>query len=187
MVKSDGKLDCDINSYGKYNGGFFHTNALESNQADLATLIFWNFEIPEATARGLDVGFFSLKDWGVPDFCQLVLMTSPSLFQEKKETFRKLVLAMRRATGIIHQQPELAQSYYAQVTAGSTKPDLSNVEQMIQEHTMKATLPAFPNDNSMSSEYYEHLMSWLVETNQVGASQANVTPVSKYWTNEIAW
>ena len=61
MLKADG-ADCSVDSYGKFNGGFFHTNALEEGNADVATLIFWNFEIPEATARGLDVGFFSLKD-----------------------------------------------------------------------------------------------------------------------------
>lgn len=48
MVKADGKEDCDLESYGKYNGGFFHTDALQSGKADVATLIFWNFEIPEA-------------------------------------------------------------------------------------------------------------------------------------------
>ena len=36
---------------------------------------------------------------------------------------------------------------------------------------MAATLPAFPNDNSLSAAYYEGLMAaWLVKTGQVGAS-----------------
>jgi putative hydroxymethylpyrimidine transport system substrate-binding protein len=51
MVKADGKLDCDLDSYGKHNGGFFHTDALQSGKADVATLIFWNFEIPEVRKR----------------------------------------------------------------------------------------------------------------------------------------
>ena len=62
MVKADGKLDCDISSYKKHNGSFFHIDALQSNAADVATLIFWNFEIPEAKAKGMkDAAFFSLK------------------------------------------------------------------------------------------------------------------------------
>jgi ABC-type nitrate/sulfonate/bicarbonate transport system substrate-binding protein len=184
MVKADGKMDCDIESYGKYNGSFYHTDALESGKADLATLIFWNFEIPEAKARGMnDVGFFSLKEWGVPDFCQLVLMTTPERFEELKVPFRRLVLAMRRATGIIHQQPNLARKYFKEFVGG----DEDETKQEVMEATMTATLPAFPNDNSMSSDYYDRLMDWLIETEQVEKEAASKVSVDTYWTNAVAW
>ena len=55
----------------------------------------------------------------------------------------------------------------------------------IVEATFRATLPAFPNDQSLSREYYENLMSWLVETDQVEKEAIN-TDVASYWTNEIA-
>lgn len=185
MVKADGKLDCDITSYKKHNGSFFHTDALQSNHADVATLIFWNFEIPEAKAKGMkDAAFFSLKEWGVPDFCQLVLMTTPSHFDKRKDVLRKLVLAMRRATGIVHQQPDLAREYYYQHV---NKEDASETQQAVIDATFTATLPAFPNDNMMSTEYYEHLMGWLVETDQVDGKAGEEVSVSTYWTNEISW
>lgn len=190
MVKADGKMDCDIDSYGKYNGGFYHTDAIESRKADIATLIFWNFEIPEAKARGMDdVGFFSLKEWGVPDFCQLVLMTTPQHFQNLKGIFRRLVLAMRRATGLIHQQPDLARKYYKEFIAekdGDGAEEDKNKEE-VMEATMTATLPAFPNDNSMSSDYYNRLMDWLIETEQVKKETASKVTVNQYWTNDVAW
>ena len=50
MVKADCKHDCGLDSYGKHNGGFFHTDALQSGKADVATVIFWNFVIPEAVS-----------------------------------------------------------------------------------------------------------------------------------------
>ena len=185
MVKADGKLDCDLQSYGKYNGGFFHTDALQSGNADVATLIFWNFEIPEAKAKGMaEASFFSLKEWGVPDFCQLVLMTTPDHFEKRKHIFRMLVLAMRRATGIIHRRPELARDYYYEHV------DMANAGKMqrdVIDATFAATLPAFPNDNSMSVEFYDRLMSWLVETDQVDADAATKVQVSSYWTNEVSW
>ena len=185
MVKADGNLDCDISSYKKHNGSFFHTDALQSNAADVATLIFWNFEIPEAKAKGMkDAAFFSLKEWGVPDFCQLVLMTTPSHFDKRKDVLRKLVLAMRRATGIVHQQPDLAREYYYQHVS---KEDASETQQAVIDATFTATLPAFPNDNMMSKEYYEHLMGWLVETDQVDSKAGEEVSVSSYWTNEISW
>mmetsp|Transcript_38316 Transcript_38316/g.44653 ORF Transcript_38316/g.44653 Transcript_38316/m.44653 type:complete len:345 (-) Transcript_38316:422-1456(-) len=181
MVEADGG-NCDISSYGKYNGGFYHTDAIKSGNADLATLIFWNFEIPEAKAQNVDVDFFSLKDFGVPDFCQLVLFTTPDHFGVMKESLRKLVLAMRKATGIIHRNPDLAREHYLSYVGEAE----DEVGKSIQIATMTATLPAFPNDNSMSRDYYERLMSWLSSTGQV-SEETNSADVAKYWTNEIAW
>ena len=183
MVQADGKMDCPLDSYGKYNGGFFHTDALESGQADVATLIFWNFEIPEATARGLSVGFFSLKDWGVPDFCQLVLFTTPERFVANRAAFRKLVLALRQATGFIHQHPEAAKEIYRQHVG---VPE-DTVARNVLEATLNATLPAFPNDSMMALDYYHHLMQWLVDTQQVESEAAAQAKPESYWTNEVAW
>mmetsp|Transcript_23036 Transcript_23036/g.46902 ORF Transcript_23036/g.46902 Transcript_23036/m.46902 type:complete len:347 (-) Transcript_23036:203-1243(-) len=185
MVKADGKLDCDLESYGKYNGGFFHTDALQSGKADVATLIFWNFEMPEAIAKGMtNASFFSLKEWGVPDFCQLVLMTTPMHFEKMKPILRKLVLSMRRATGIIHQRPDLARDYYYQYV---NKKSAEETQQDIIDATFTATIPAFPNDNSMSKEYYDHLMTWLIETEQVDKAAVSKIDVSSYWTNDVSW
>jgi len=189
MVEADGKMDCDIESYGKYNGGFYHTDAIQSGKADLATLIFWNFEIPEARARGMkDASFFSLKEWGVPDFCQLVLMTTPQRFEEMKVVFRRLVLAMRRATGLIHQQPELARTYYKEFvsSSGDNSSEEDKTQLEIMDATMTATLPAFPNDNCMSSDYYDRLMNWLIDTEQVDKDAASEVAVNTYWTNDVA-
>lgn len=188
MVESDGG-ECNIDSYGKYNGGFFHTDALESGNADLAALIFWNFELPEAAARNVDVDFFSLRDYGVPDFCQLVLFTSQERFQTLKHSLRKLILAMRKATGIIHRQPDVARKHYdSYVNDDENAAQLTETQKTIQKNTMTATLTAFPNDNSMSSDYYERLSSWLVSTGQVELNEINANlNVTKYWTNEISW
>jgi len=187
MVKADGNMDCDIASYGKYNGGFFHTDALQSGNADVATLIFWNFEIPEAKAKGMkEPAFFSLKEWGVPDFCQLVLMTTPKRYEELEPngTLRKLVLAMRKGTGLIHQQPELARQYYYDYVKAASADE---TQQAIIAATFDATLPAFPNDNNMSQEYYTRLMQWLIDTNQVDAEAGSQVLVGDYWTNEVSW
>eukprot|EP00979_Chaetoceros_neogracilis_P000299 scaffold75_cov239-Chaetoceros_neogracile.AAC.3 len=108
MVKADGG-DCDLDSYGKYNGNFFHTDAIQSELA--------------------------------------------------------------------------RQYYYDYVNATSA----DETQQAIINATFQATLPAFPNDNNMSQEYYERLMQWLMSTNQVDAEEASQVPVSNYWTNEVSW
>ena len=90
---------------------------------------------------------------------------------------------MRKATGIIHQKPELARKYYYE---HAKKDEAGETMQAVIDATFTATLPAFPNDNGMSKEYYDNLMRWLVETDQVDAKEGAVS-VSTYWTNDISW
>ena len=108
----------------------------------------------------------------MPDFCQLVLMTTPERFAELKPALRRLVLALRRAVGVSHASPGLAMELY-----GEADPESPPA-------TLHATLPMFPNDASMAPAYFDGLMGWLVETGQVAAGTA-VDP-AKYWTNDVA-
>lgn len=198
MVEADGG-SCDLASYGKHNGGFFHTAALAERKAEVATLIFYNFEVVEARAQGLKPGFFSLKDWGVPDFCQLVLFTTPSRFEQLRPSLRALVLAMRKATGLIHREPAKAAAHFTAYTKAKSGTRLGVLETMnplamlarrkaakLDAQIMAATLPAFPNDNGLSSDYFDSLMAWLVKTGQVESQKAEATPSSNYWTNSVA-
>ena len=190
MVKADGG-DCKKADFGKHDGGFYHVDALTSG-ADVATLIFSNFEMVEARSRGLDAGFFSLKDWGVPDFCQLVLFTTPEKLEASSADLRKLVLAVRRATGLIKTDPDKARSIWFEHTKTS-RPLLARLnplttrarmrEARVARDTFEATLPAFVNDNTVASEYWQALAAWLVETGQIDGEP--VAP-SVYWTNGLA-
>jgi ABC-type nitrate/sulfonate/bicarbonate transport system substrate-binding protein len=84
MIKADGG-EYDPNAFERVNNGFYHTNALIEDKADVATLAFYNFEVVEARHRGHDAQFFALKDWGVPDFCQLILITNEDTLDSKQE------------------------------------------------------------------------------------------------------
>lgn len=199
MVEADGGV-CDVESYGKYNNGFYHTDALKDGNADVATLMFYNFEMIEAEQRGLEAGYFSLKDWGVPDFCQLVLFTTPERYSELKPHLRNLVLAMRKATSFIHRNPKLAMRDFAAYAKRTSPPPARNPLSILNPlawarslkakkaelATMKATIPAFPNDNTLASDFNDQLMSWLVQSGQVDEANAKQTPPSKYYTNDIA-
>lgn len=194
MVKAD-EGDCKGKPFGKHDGSFYHVDALVGG-ADVATLIFSNFEMVEAKSRGLDAGFFSLKDWGVPDFCQLVLFTTPAKLEASAAELRKLVLAVRRATGLIKSDPEKARKIWFEHTKKS-RPFLARLnprtvrsrmrEARVARGTFEATLPAFVNDNLLAPEYWSALTSWLVKTGQIDHQppRSPGAPLA-YWTNRLA-
>lgn len=141
------------------NHGFFHTDALAQGKADVATLVFANFELVEAAHRGLDAAFFALKDWGVPDFCQLILMTRPDRLAQQRAVFDRLVAVLRRGIDMVKQQPAEAARLYekrAPAAAGDT----------LGPKLLAATLPCFTYDLTMAAEYYELLADWLLRSRQ---------------------
>ena len=73
MIEADGGM-YNVGDIVPINNSFYHTDALLNDKADAATLIFENFEILEARNAGLNVDYFALKDYNVPDFCQLILL-----------------------------------------------------------------------------------------------------------------
>ncbi len=174
MVEADGG-ECTFEDFKPINNGFYHTNALESDLADAATLIFQNFEVTEARLRGLDVDYFALKDWGVPDFCQLILITSPEVFSKKKDALQRFVKVVRKSIDFIHENVEEAKKVYFDYTK-------ANLGDQLVTATMDATIPCFTFDFSMSADYYDQLQTWLKKTGKINET---IAP-ELYWTNEIS-
>lgn len=154
--------------------GFFHTDALIENKADLATLVFYNFEVIEARQRGYDAQFFALKDWGIPDFCQLILIATPQLLQQRQHDLQTFLKVLQRGIDFIRQHPEAAQTIYDQRTGAYSGDEIGRA-------TYDATIPCFTYDFSMSAEYYDLLQTWMQKTDQLSQS----LPPSEYWTNAL--
>ncbi|MEM7481962.1 MAG: ABC transporter substrate-binding protein [Acidobacteriota bacterium] len=174
MIEADGGT-CDPADFTPVNNGFLHTDALLEGKADVATLIFYNFEVIEARGRGANPGFFALKDWGVPDFCQLILITSEEVMAERRPLLENVVRLIRRGIDFVHQQPAEALEIYDRRTTGAYSKD------ELGAAIFDATVGCFTHDLSMSHDYYHRLGDWLVATGQCDEAPDRLV----YWTNEL--
>lgn len=156
------------------NHGFFHTDAIANHKADLATLIFYNFEVVEARHRGMDVDYFALQDWGVPDFCQLILITSKVLLTTRRDDFSALCAILHRAVEFIAEHPEDARRMYAEHTG-------ADFDDALTAGIFQATVGCFMPDFTLDTAYYDTLNAWMLRTGQVNQT----LPVDSYWTNDI--
>ncbi len=156
------------------NNSFYHTNALAEDKADVATLVFYNFEIIEARHRGLEAEFFALKDWGVPDFCQLILITSQDHFQKRKSDITTVLKILRKSIDFIYQFPdESKQIYFKRTTCAPDDALMSAI--------YHATVPCFTYDFMLAETYFERLNDWLFRTGQI----EHVPKVESFWTNDL--
>ena len=158
------------------NNGFLHTDALARDLADAATLVFYNFEVVEAEHLGLKPRLFALKDFGVPDFCQLILVTVPHILEEQQEALGSLVTILRRGIDFVKQQPDRAAEIYWKRTN-------SNPEDALSKAIFDATIPCFTHDFGMSSDYYNVLAKWLIDTQQA----ESIPGLEACWTNRFAY
>ena len=175
MVEADGGPAGTEDGYGRVNNSFYHTDALAEDKADVATLVFHNFEIVEARQRGLDVRLFALKDWGVPDFCQLVLITHPDKLEAERETFATLVKVLRRGVDAVKQDPAAARDVYFRMTDSDPGDALTTA-------IYDATVPCFAHDFSMSTDFYRRLEGWMADRGLISETPG----ADVYWTNDLA-
>ena len=175
MIEADGG-EYDPEDFEPVNNGFYHTDALIEDKADVATLAFYNFEMVEARHRGADAQFFALKDWGVPDFCQLILITSPRVLQEKKDALQRFLGVMQRGLDLLHQSPDEARDIYFRRT--ETDPD-----DALMSAIFSATVPCFTFDFSMSRDYYQVLQAWMNEHELIDKTVL----AGDYWTNKLVF
>ncbi len=172
MIEADGGEPGEL---VPVNEGFYHTNALAEDKADCATLVFYNFEVVEARHRGLEPRLFALKDWGVPDFCQLILVTLPDTLETRRDDLEALVRVLRRGVDFIQQQPDEARAIYAKATG-------ADLDEPMMADIFRSTVSCFTHDLTMSLDYYEHLSAWLIATDQLDIAPAPET----YWVNGVA-
>lgn len=173
MIEADGGT-ADASAFTPVNNGFQHTDALVEDQADVATLVFYNFEVIEARHRGLDVDFFALKDWKIPDFCQLILITTPEQLAAQRGALERFVRVLRRGIDHLHQFPEEAWRVYMDRTDADPPSALT-------DDIFEATVPCFTYDMTMAERYYEQLEHWLRTRNLIEAPPG----ASAYWTNDL--
>lgn len=172
MIAADGGEPGEI---VPVNNGFLHTDALADDKADMATLVFYNFEVVEARHRGLQTVFFALKDHGVPDFCQLILIAQCGFIADRRADLDAFLAVVRRGIDATKQEAEACRDIYFRRT--QTAPD-----DPLMSAIYAATVPCFTHDLTMSRAYYDQLGAWLVQTDQCAA----IPSFDGVWTNELA-
>lgn len=93
VVASDGGDPAAVETK---NVGFNLAPALASGQVDALIGAYWNVEVPELEAKGVEVETFRLEEHGVPDYDELVLVTSDAVAREDPELIRAVLRGLRR-------------------------------------------------------------------------------------------
>lgn len=78
------------------NIGYTLSPALAAGKVDAVIGAFWNVEQIELERQGVDVGALRLEDNGVPDYDELVIVTSDATAKDRPDLVRAFLKALRR-------------------------------------------------------------------------------------------
>lgn len=93
MLESDGLT---LNDVELIDIGFALTQSLAAGTVDAVVGAYWTHESIVLTQKNLPVSVMRMEEWGVPDFYELVLVTSEDKVAQEDEVVQKLVRAFTR-------------------------------------------------------------------------------------------
>lgn len=93
VVRADGG---DPDAVELRNVGYGLSPALASRRVDAVVGAYWNIELVELEAQGVEARAFRVDDHGVPPFDELVLVTSDALAADRPDLVRDMLAGLRR-------------------------------------------------------------------------------------------
>jgi putative hydroxymethylpyrimidine transport system substrate-binding protein len=90
------------------NVGYNLLPALLSKRVDAIVGVYWTWEAIQAQMKGYPVNTMRVERWGVPNYCELVLVTSNSVVRNQPALVRNTVQAMQQGYAYAESHPEAA-------------------------------------------------------------------------------
>ena len=111
MLKTEGLTMADVEMV---NVGFDLVPALISKQVDAIVGAYWVHESISAENQGYPVNIMRMEEWGVPDFYEIVMVTSTKMVEEDADLVQRFVRAAMRGYREAIADPQGAISILAQ-------------------------------------------------------------------------
>ena len=133
--------------YTVVNVNFNLTAALLSGNVDAVIGAFWNYELPQLELEGVEGGYFSLTDYGVPDYYELVVITNDAFLQSNRDAATRLVRALQAAIDFTREHPGKALAMYFKANP--------EVKKELDRRAFKLVIGQFAHTQAMSLEKWE--------------------------------
>lgn len=133
------------------NVGYYLVDALAKGKADAAFAAFENYEMVEASLRGLKTKLLKFTDYGVPSYGYLVFVTHKQNIKDEggKDIIRRFLRAVSKSVDYTLKEKEEALSSFLEIA-----PLLDNE---LTRKAYSATLKCYTTDTSLQLEEWERL------------------------------
>ena len=157
MMKSQ---NLDANSLKITDVGFELLTSMITNQVDFTIGNMINHEVPVIKEKGIEINYFLIDDFGIPQAYELVLVANDELLNQNKETYTKVLKAMQKGFEDVKNNPS----------------------ESLNLLLSKQAVDQFPLSETVEKESLEILLP-IMETPQ----NKFLTQTKKIWENNVNW
>jgi putative hydroxymethylpyrimidine transport system substrate-binding protein len=137
----------DIGDYTAINVGFAIVQSLTSGQVDAVMGPFKTYETVTMAHKGYEVGYFELEKWGIPDYDELIFITSKRTLDQNRAAMAAFRRVIDRAIRQVRQNPQQALTdYFRQVPQSDRKTETD---------AFKLTLPYYAATQRMDGDRWQ--------------------------------
>jgi putative hydroxymethylpyrimidine transport system substrate-binding protein len=94
-----------VENYKAINVGFSIVPSLVAKKVDAIMGPYKNYETVELELQGYEAAYFALEEWGIPDYDELIFVSSTKLLGQRKRVFRSFSKAIEKAISEVNQNP----------------------------------------------------------------------------------
>jgi putative hydroxymethylpyrimidine transport system substrate-binding protein len=165
-----------INQARMVNVGYSLLPALLSHKVDAVVGVYWTWEAIQARQKGYPVNVMRVERWGVPNYCELVLIANEKTVRERPAFVRDVVQSLQRGYAEAEAHPK--QAWQALHAADKT------LDRPLVLQSLTMLRPAITGARTIGfqePEQWSHYASWL-NANKLLTARVDV---SKAFTNRF--
>ena len=161
-----------IQQYESINVGFAIVQSLTAGKVDAVMGPFKTYETVTMTQKGYDVGYFELEKWGIPDYDELIFVSSKKTLKNNEASIRAFQRVIERAIAYTRKNPEAAlKNYLTQVPEADSK---------IETAAFHLTLPYYATRQELDVKRWQQFADFAL---QYGLVEKKVDVTEVLWTH----
>jgi len=144
-----------IRDYKAINVGFAIVQSLTAGKVDAVMGPFKTYETVTMAHKGYQVGYFELEKWGIPDYDELIFITSKKALAKNRSAIAAFRRVIDRAILQVRQHPQQALAdYFKQVSQADRKTEID---------AFKLTLPYYASGQKMDAERWQEFADFALK------------------------
>ena len=156
MLKADG-VEEGLDAVELVNVGFNLAEALISGQVDACIGCYFSHESILMENQGYPVTVLRIEEWGVPDYYELVMVTSEDTLENRPEVVQRFVRAVVRGYEDAADDPEAAVEVLLRLTKGEVDGDIERPGILVIAPLWKNGGPV----GNQTSEKWAQFAQWM--------------------------
>ncbi len=172
LLEAFAKLN-DIEQYSAVNVGFSIVQSLTAGKVDAIMGPFKTYETVIMAQKGYEVGYFELEKWGIPDYDELIFVTSVKAMKKNQAaimTFRRVI---DRAIAYVRANPTKALEYYFEA--------VPEADRKTESDAFELTLPYYAHTQKLDMKRWQQFADFALK---YGLIEKPVDVKSVLWLND---